>query len=61
VLGSRGVKWVSAQVKAEEDRPLGACPPPPSPGRKEWEADVSKVEAEVCKLNPPPEVDSITP
>jgi len=55
------VKWVNKQVKEALGRPLGACPVPPSPVKKRWEAGASEAEAEVCKLNPPPEEDSIKP
>jgi len=60
-LGRLGVKWVNKQVKEALGRPLGACPVPPSPVKKRWEAGASEAEAEVCKLNPPPEEDSIKP
>jgi hypothetical protein len=54
------MKWVNKQVKEALGRPLGACPVPPSP-EKRWEAGASVIEAEVCKLNPPPEGDFIKP
>ena len=61
VLGSRGVKWVKQRMKEATGRLLGACPLPPSVEQEKREPGAPRGEAEVCKLNPTPAWDFISP
>jgi hypothetical protein len=61
VLGKRGAKWLKQQMKVATGRLLGACPLPPSLEKEKWELDAPRGEAEVFKLHPTPDMDSIAP